>query len=88
MESVCQFEVCCCGRTFTVPQAYTFHKRSCNKTKKRLSSALDKAKDIWQAKKRRKLEEKQSDPVPDEGFTVTPSQVVFILPGRHSNAYL
>src|ERR1700722_15003393 len=51
-------EVCVCGRTFSVPQAYTCHKRSCSRTKKRLANALDKAKGVWQAKKRQKLEEK------------------------------
>jgi hypothetical protein len=41
---------------FSAPQGYTFHKRSCLKTKKRFSSALDKAKEVWQSKKRRKME--------------------------------
>ena len=49
-------QVCVCNRTFSVPQAYTFHKRSCWKTKKQLSSALDKAKEVWQSKKRLKME--------------------------------
>jgi hypothetical protein len=49
-------QVCVCSRTFSVPQAYTFHKRSCQKTRKRLSSALDKAKEVWQSKKRQKME--------------------------------
>jgi hypothetical protein len=48
---------CICGRTFSVPQAYTCHKRSCQKTKKRLSSALEKAKEFWQINKRRKVEQ-------------------------------
>jgi hypothetical protein len=52
------FETCACGRTFSVPQALTYHKRSCNRTKKRLAVALDKAKDVWQAKKRQKTQEK------------------------------
>jgi hypothetical protein len=59
---------CICGRTFSVPQAYTCHKRSCQKTKKRFSSALEKAKEVWQVKKRRKMEQvveevTQSQPV-------------------------
>jgi hypothetical protein len=41
-----------------VPQAFTYHKRSCEKTKKRLSGALEKAKEVWQANKRRRMEEK------------------------------
>jgi hypothetical protein len=52
------FETCACGRTFSVPQAFTYHKRSCDRTKKRLAVALDKAKDVWQAKKRQKTQEK------------------------------
>jgi hypothetical protein len=41
---------CSCRRTFSLPQAYTYHKCSCHKMKKWLTVALDKAKDIWQAK--------------------------------------
>jgi hypothetical protein len=51
------FCICDCGRGFSVPQAYTKHQRSCKNSKKRLSAALDKAKDIWQSKKRRKVDE-------------------------------
>jgi hypothetical protein len=51
-------QVCVCGRTFSVPQAYTCHTRSCQKTNKRLASALEKAKGVWRANKRRKIEEK------------------------------
>lgn len=49
-------QTCVCGRAFSLPQAYTFHQRSCQKTKKRLLGALEKAKNILQARKRRKLE--------------------------------
>jgi hypothetical protein len=50
-------QTCICGRAFSLPQAYTFHQRSCQKTKKRLLGALEKARDILQArKKRRKVE--------------------------------
>jgi hypothetical protein len=49
-------QICICGRTFSVLQAYSFHQRSCQKTKKRLSGALEKAKEVWQSKKRRKME--------------------------------
>ena len=49
-------QTCVCGRAFSVPQAYTFHQRSCQRTKKRLSGALEKVKDILQARKRRKVE--------------------------------
>jgi hypothetical protein len=48
---------CACGRTFSVPQAYTYHKRSCQKTKKRLFGALEKAREVWQAKKRQRMDQ-------------------------------
>jgi len=41
----------------TVPQAYTFHKRSCLKSKKWLSCALKRAKEVWHTKKCQKTEE-------------------------------
>ena len=50
------YYACVCSHTFSVLQAYTFHKHSCQKTKKRLSNALDKAKEVWQSKKHRKME--------------------------------
>jgi hypothetical protein len=49
-------QTCVCGRAFSLPQAYTFHQRSCQRTKKRLLGALEKAKGILQARKRRKVE--------------------------------
>jgi len=39
-----------------MPQAYTYHQRSCLKTKKRLSDALAKAR-AWRVNKRQKIEE-------------------------------
>jgi hypothetical protein len=50
-------ETCACGRSFSVPQAYTYHKRSCQKTKKQLAGVLRKAKEVWQARKRFRVEE-------------------------------
>jgi hypothetical protein len=49
-------QTCVCGRTFSLPQAYAFHQRSCQRTKKRLLGALEKARDVLQARKRRKVE--------------------------------
>jgi|ERR1700679_202851 hypothetical protein len=66
-------QVCVCGRTFSVPQAYTFHKRSCQQTKKHLSNALDKAKEVWQSRKRRKVEVMQNPTAenpPDQNVVV------------------
>ena len=56
-------QACICGRVFSVPQAYTYHKQSCQKTKKRLSCALEMVKEVWQAKKRRKTEQMSRDEV-------------------------
>ena len=47
---------CVCGRIFTQTYAYTNHSRNCKKTKTRLSSALEKAKERYHANKRRKTE--------------------------------
>lgn len=42
---------CTCGRSFTHKHAYSNHQHQCKKTEKRLSGALEKAKEIWNAKK-------------------------------------
>jgi hypothetical protein len=52
---------CLCGRIFTQIYAYTNHSRHCKKTKTRLSSALEKAKERYYANKRRKTEVTQSE---------------------------
>ena len=44
---------CLCGRVFDQENTYGKHQRSCKRTKKRLSGALDTAKELW-AQKRRK----------------------------------
>ena len=79
-------QVCVCGRTFSVPQAYTFHKRSCQKTKKRLSSALDKAKEVWQSKKHKKMEVTQSttaENLPDQNPAVEQESNDIALASQH-----
>ena len=65
--SVVQFEIlepsmdrtkgntCLCGRAFSHTSALSNHIRSCQKTKKRLSGALDKAREVWSGRKRRRL---------------------------------
>ena len=52
---------CLCGRIFTQTYAYTNHSRNCKKTKTRLSSALEKAKERYYANKRRKTEVTQCE---------------------------
>ena len=46
--------LCPCGRSFQQDSALTKHQRTCSKTKKRLSSALETAKEVWRDKKRRR----------------------------------
>jgi hypothetical protein len=48
--------ICVCGRCFHQRGALLYHQRSCKKTKTRLAGALVKAKDVWTARKRRRLE--------------------------------
>jgi hypothetical protein len=49
-------EICSCGRTFYFPGALKNHQRTCAKTKKRLASALGKARDLWTSRKRKRLD--------------------------------
>lgn len=44
---------CLCGRVFTQQSALTNHQRTCSKSKKRLSSTLDRAKTLLSSKRRR-----------------------------------
>ena len=44
-------QTCVCGREFSDLGAFTRHEKGCRKGKKRLSNALAKAKEIYQAKK-------------------------------------
>ncbi|KAH7913386.1 hypothetical protein BJ138DRAFT_1099475, partial [Hygrophoropsis aurantiaca] len=46
---------CHCGRSFAQENAFTNHVRTCSKTKRRISQALTKAKELWSSRKRRKL---------------------------------
>src|SRR6266576_6788559 len=50
------FRICVCGRVFSTPQAFSYHQRSCPKTKRRLSAALAKAGEAWRAKKRQRID--------------------------------
>jgi hypothetical protein len=46
---------CRCGRSFSQDYALTNHQRTCQKSKKRLSSALAKAKQLWTGRKKPRL---------------------------------
>ncbi|KAH7904506.1 hypothetical protein BJ138DRAFT_1019068 [Hygrophoropsis aurantiaca] len=47
---------CHCGRSFTHENAFTNHARTCSKTKRRVTQALSKAKELWNSRKRRRIE--------------------------------
>ncbi|KAI0057935.1 hypothetical protein BV25DRAFT_1872245 [Artomyces pyxidatus] len=49
-EAYCAF--CVCGRSFSLPSALTLHQKSCSSSKKRLSGALEKAREVWIARKK------------------------------------
>lgn len=52
------YETCVCGRSFAQLNALRKHEHLCQKSRKRLSSALIKAKALWPGRKRRRV----SDP--------------------------
>lgn len=51
---------CCCGRGFLQPNAFSKHQKSCKKSKTRLSSALDSAKENWNRLKKARLEARET----------------------------
>jgi len=59
-----QTSTCLCGRSFSQASTFTNHTRTCQRTKKRLSLALDKAKETWAARKRQRLD--LDDSIPDK----------------------
>jgi hypothetical protein len=91
-------QICPCGRTFSLPQAYTCHKCSCAKTKKQLSGALEKAKEAWRAKKRKKADElaanevlagsSNTNAIPESGPTDSaPTAVQNVMVSSYSNIF-
>lgn len=55
-------KTCVCGRVFTDLGGFTRHEKSCHKGKKRLASALAKAKEVYIAKKARLSLSRRSSP--------------------------
>jgi hypothetical protein len=47
--------VCICGRSFSQATALSNHERSCQSSKKRLSSALENVRQRWTSSKRRRI---------------------------------
>jgi hypothetical protein len=66
---------CLCGRVFDQENTFGKHQRSCKRIKKRLSGALDKAKDVW-AQKKQKLVHVNSIP------TSTTNEPLVNIPDR------
>lgn len=54
MELGCSELRCYCGKVFSQQSALTNHTRSCKRSNKRLASALNSAKEVWDARKARK----------------------------------
>ena len=49
-------ELCACGRSFVYPGALKTHQHSCSRSKKCLAGALEKAKEIWTSRKKKRVE--------------------------------
>jgi hypothetical protein len=47
---------CRCGKQFTQENAYSKHQKYCRRTKVQLSGALERAKELWAAKKKKRLD--------------------------------
>jgi hypothetical protein len=52
---------CACSRTFSIPSAYTYHRRTCLPSKKRLAVNLEKARELEAATKRRRITDSESN---------------------------
>ena len=63
---------CLCGRSFDNTGAFTRHKKTCLKGKKRLASVLTGAKELYHHKKRR-VEDDEESPGPSQ---ITSSRAV------------
>jgi hypothetical protein len=48
--------VCGCGRSFSGPGPLNFHKRTCQPSKRRLHAALATAKELWEKRKKPRLD--------------------------------
>lgn len=66
-----------CGRFFSQSGALAYHKRSCKLSKRRLNGALEKAKEVWDAKKKCRVEaaERRNSSHSEIGGVDTPTHV-------------
>ena len=65
--------ICACGRTFSFTGALSKHRGTCQTSKKRLSGALDKAKQLWAGSKRRRRQTDSQDVSHFSALGVMPS---------------
>jgi hypothetical protein len=65
---------CVCGRSFAQASGLNYHNRTCKKARTRLSGALEKAKEVWAIRKKRRLENTKANPnVPNTDVHSGPS---------------
>lgn len=60
MDLTTSFETCACGRTFNQPNAFSHHRRTCKKSKSRLSSALSLAQEVYSRQKKHRVDTSES----------------------------
>jgi hypothetical protein len=77
-------ETCLCGKSFSLPGTYTRHERNCTKTKKRLAGALEKAKEVWIIRKRRRLGTSENIQVNESASNLSPQLAGPNNPGQDS----
>ena len=80
------WQLCACGRTFAQPSASNNHKCTCPKTRKRLSSALDGAKERWTGNKRRKVNLQVHEPSEASELVNQPGLMGAPSPSTHQDS--
>lgn len=56
--------ICACGQSFVLESAFSNHTCICDKSKKRMSSALSKAQELFRLRKRRRLDPEGTRDIP------------------------
>ena len=70
--------VCGCGRSFPGPGPLNFHRRTCRSSKRRLQGALARAKELWETRKKPRLDSPALvEPVPSQNSEPEDLQVRF-----------
>jgi hypothetical protein len=69
-------EKCVCGRSFAAGTGFSNHMRMCRQSKKRLSTALDMAREAFQVRKKSRT---SFSSILHKGVCSIPSSVVMLL---------